>query len=158
MRSTGDIILLFPPVLNFVIAYVMISEVEMRRERSMLIASHALSVTFLFLWLSLGRKPLMTIPMNTTTVVSIVLLYLRTYDPPPSPAVAPTPRQCKRSECYISEDCIICWGAPATRALIPCKHLCLCDKCDVQLHLCPLCRSPIVAVVSTDQDECIEGE
>lgn len=52
---------------------------------------------------------------------------------------------------YISTDvvdnspyCIICQENDITRALLPCKHTCVCAECFARIDLCPLCRERIV--------------
>lgn len=39
--------------------------------------------------------------------------------------------------------CLICRAAPASRALLPCRHVCSCRRCFEQLDRCPMCRSLI---------------
>ena len=40
-------------------------------------------------------------------------------------------------------DCVICLSAPATTAVLPCRHLCICSACTAHLNprLCPVCRA-----------------
>ncbi|XP_032521204.1 cell growth regulator with RING finger domain protein 1-like isoform X2 [Danaus plexippus] len=39
--------------------------------------------------------------------------------------------------------CCVCASAPLSRALLPCRHACLCARCLPKLDKCPICRSPI---------------
>jgi hypothetical protein len=40
--------------------------------------------------------------------------------------------------------CVVCLENKKNMLLLPCKHVCSCDKCSVQLTDCPLCRTKIV--------------
>lgn len=37
-------------------------------------------------------------------------------------------------------DCVICFDAPATYAILPCGHVVACDACIGNLSICPICR------------------
>ncbi|XP_068619284.1 cell growth regulator with RING finger domain protein 1-like [Battus philenor] len=39
--------------------------------------------------------------------------------------------------------CCVCASAPLSRALLPCRHACLCARCLPKLDKCPICRSAI---------------
>ncbi|CAH1393378.1 unnamed protein product [Nezara viridula] len=39
--------------------------------------------------------------------------------------------------------CVVCLNLPISRALLPCRHTCVCGSCFNRLKCCPLCRSPI---------------
>ena len=40
------------------------------------------------------------------------------------------------------DDCVVCLSAPATTALLPCRHWCVCDACFAHLAAkCPVCRA-----------------
>ncbi|XP_014280051.1 cell growth regulator with RING finger domain protein 1 isoform X2 [Halyomorpha halys] len=39
--------------------------------------------------------------------------------------------------------CVVCLNLPLSRALLPCRHTCVCGSCFDRLKSCPLCRSPI---------------
>ncbi|XP_049878205.1 cell growth regulator with RING finger domain protein 1-like [Pectinophora gossypiella] len=39
--------------------------------------------------------------------------------------------------------CCVCAAAPLSRALLPCRHACLCAHCLPKLDKCPICRSAI---------------
>jgi len=38
--------------------------------------------------------------------------------------------------------CRVCRTQDVSMLLLPCRHLCLCQDCEGQLHACPLCRTP----------------
>ena len=62
------------------------------------------------------------------------------------------------TEHELCSDCCVCLeeGA-ATRAIMPCRHLCLCVECEnklIGLDLCPICREEITDIVQVaDGDE-----
>jgi hypothetical protein len=43
-----------------------------------------------------------------------------------------------------ARDCVVCIADPATVAVLPCRHLCLCSDCAEELRsrscFCPICR------------------
>jgi len=39
--------------------------------------------------------------------------------------------------------CVVCQFYPLSRALLPCRHTCICALCFGKLDTCPMCRSPI---------------
>lgn len=39
--------------------------------------------------------------------------------------------------------CVICLDNNISRALLPCRHACICGKCYAQIDRCPICRSYI---------------
>ncbi|XP_001945098.2 cell growth regulator with RING finger domain protein 1 isoform X1 [Acyrthosiphon pisum] len=39
--------------------------------------------------------------------------------------------------------CVVCQYYPLSRALLPCRHTCICASCFGKLETCPMCRSPI---------------
>lgn len=39
--------------------------------------------------------------------------------------------------------CVVCQHFPLSRALLPCRHTCICASCFGKLDRCPMCRSPI---------------
>lgn len=47
--------------------------------------------------------------------------------------------------------CVICQDQLKSIVLMPCRHLCLCKACYIQLkryrHLCPVCRQPFVQTI-----------
>ena len=43
------------------------------------------------------------------------------------------------------ELCIICHACPVTRALLPCRHQCICGACFPRTKLCPICRKLITS-------------
>ncbi|XP_023287762.1 cell growth regulator with RING finger domain protein 1 isoform X2 [Orussus abietinus] len=48
--------------------------------------------------------------------------------------------------------CVVCQYFPLSRALLPCRHTCICASCFGKLDRCPMCRSPIKSYF------CIRGE
>lgn len=46
-----------------------------------------------------------------------------------------------------AEPCVICLSESRTTALLPCRHMCVCESCAVQLKLrkqaCPICRREV---------------
>jgi len=42
-----------------------------------------------------------------------------------------------------SEKCSVCMEQKATIAMIPCGHLCCCEKCSRGMKSCPVCRAPV---------------
>lgn len=40
-------------------------------------------------------------------------------------------------------NCIVCHTDVINRALLPCRHACVCDGCFLRLDKCPMCRSVI---------------
>ncbi|XP_030754436.1 cell growth regulator with RING finger domain protein 1-like [Sitophilus oryzae] len=48
--------------------------------------------------------------------------------------------------------CVVCQTYPLSRALLPCRHTCICASCFNKLERCPMCRGPIKSYF------CIRGE
>ncbi|XP_032221819.2 cell growth regulator with RING finger domain protein 1 isoform X1 [Nematostella vectensis] len=49
--------------------------------------------------------------------------------------------------------CIICQNLPVTRALLPCRHACVCGSCFSRLgSMCPLCRQVIRSYFLTQEE------
>ncbi|XP_025833459.1 cell growth regulator with RING finger domain protein 1 isoform X2 [Agrilus planipennis] len=48
--------------------------------------------------------------------------------------------------------CVVCQYFPLSRALLPCRHTCICASCFDRLDRCPMCRGPIKSYF------CIRGE
>lgn len=48
--------------------------------------------------------------------------------------------------------CVVCQCFPLSRALLPCRHTCICASCFTKLENCPMCRSPIKSYF------CVRGE
>lgn len=44
--------------------------------------------------------------------------------------------------------CVICRDEQKTVVLLPCRHLCLCFNCSGSIRTCPLCRKPIMNIIS----------
>lgn len=47
--------------------------------------------------------------------------------------------------------CVICQDEPITKALLPCRHACVCGTCFSKIDLCPLCRSSIQSFISMNK-------
>ncbi|RZF34232.1 hypothetical protein LSTR_LSTR016998 [Laodelphax striatellus] len=43
----------------------------------------------------------------------------------------------------VEQLCVVCQYFPLSRALLPCRHTCICASCFGKLDTCPMCRSPI---------------
>ncbi|XP_063705541.1 cell growth regulator with RING finger domain protein 1-like isoform X2 [Culicoides brevitarsis] len=41
--------------------------------------------------------------------------------------------------------CVVCQYFPLSRALLPCRHTCICAVCFSKLDRCPMCRAPITS-------------
>jgi hypothetical protein len=67
-------------------------------------------------------------------------------------AAAATAKQKKNDK---PAECVICMSVPPDTAILPCRHLCLCRECcvellkqtDIQGKRCPLCRKPIASTL-----------
>jgi len=46
----------------------------------------------------------------------------------------------KRKREEDSSSCVVCMEKEKKVLLLPCKHLCLCEDCSVDVNSCPLCR------------------
>ncbi|CAK1547460.1 unnamed protein product [Leptosia nina] len=49
--------------------------------------------------------------------------------------------------------CCVCAAAPLSRALLPCRHACLCAGCLPKLDKCPICRSMITSYFCIRNEE-----
>lgn len=45
----------------------------------------------------------------------------------------------------IEEACVVCQTNRITRALLPCRHVCVCRSCFGRLETCPMCRAKFLA-------------
>ncbi|XP_046402434.1 cell growth regulator with RING finger domain protein 1-like isoform X3 [Ischnura elegans] len=52
----------------------------------------------------------------------------------------------------VEQLCVVCQYFPLSRALLPCRHTCVCASCFAKLDRCPMCRGPIRSYF------CIRGE
>lgn len=65
----------------------------------------------------------------------------------------------KLQDLYVSGDCdndnipkcVICLENDITRALLPCRHTCVCEVCFDQINDCPLCRSTITSFIQMNK-------
>lgn len=44
--------------------------------------------------------------------------------------------------------CVVCRDEQKNVVLMPCRHLCLCLNCSGAIRICPLCRKPIIKILS----------
>lgn len=76
---------------------------------------------------------------------SLKQLYLATGNPSPSSYEDST--ETARLEASPSggdtQLCVVCQTSPLSRALLPCRHTCICATCFTKLAQCPMCRSQI---------------
>ncbi|GLH03435.1 Death-associated inhibitor of apoptosis 1 [Gryllus bimaculatus] len=86
-------------------------------------------------------------------------LYLATGNPlsyedePTAPLVCPQEEEERSVWTTAGEQlCVVCQYFPLSRALLPCRHTCICASCFSKLDRCPMCRSPIRSYF------CIRGE
>ncbi|XP_012553121.1 cell growth regulator with RING finger domain protein 1 [Bombyx mori] len=49
--------------------------------------------------------------------------------------------------------CCVCAAQPLSRALLPCRHACLCARCLPKLDKCPICRSAITSYFCIRNEE-----
>lgn len=61
--------------------------------------------------------------------------------------IAELGKEHSHDESEMGEPCVICLSEPRTTALLPCRHLCVCEQCALQLKLrrdrCPICRAEV---------------
>uniref|UniRef100_A0A336N1J5 CSON004643 protein n=2 Tax=Culicoides sonorensis TaxID=179676 RepID=A0A336N1J5_CULSO len=50
-----------------------------------------------------------------------------------------------RDEQQQDQLCVVCQYFPLSRALLPCRHTCICAVCFSKLDRCPMCRAPITS-------------
>ncbi|KAG7161836.1 cell growth regulator with RING finger domain protein 1-like [Homarus americanus] len=70
----------------------------------------------------------------------------------------------EEAEVPLEEACVVCQTKKTTRALLPCRHVCVCDVCCGRLDNCPMCRARILAYflvapedsLSVSEDETVE--
>uniref|UniRef100_U5EGF5 Putative cell growth regulator with ring finger protein n=1 Tax=Corethrella appendiculata TaxID=1370023 RepID=U5EGF5_9DIPT len=51
--------------------------------------------------------------------------------------------------------CVVCHYFPLSRALLPCRHTCICAVCFSKLDRCPMCRAPITSYFCIRSEEYI---
>lgn len=54
--------------------------------------------------------------------------------------------------------CVVCQYFPLSRALLPCRHTCICASCFGKLERCPMCRSPIKSYFCIRSEEYLPSE
>ena len=52
----------------------------------------------------------------------------------------------------MAKSCIICTNAPRTK-IYSCGHYCVCEKCDLRIQLCPICRSQKSILLNKEKEE-----
>lgn len=53
---------------------------------------------------------------------------------------------------FANSACVICQSMPVTRALLPCRHACICGGCFPRLNACPLCREVIQSYFKVQEE------
>jgi hypothetical protein len=44
----------------------------------------------------------------------------------------------------VNNTCVVCQESPVTRAMLPCRHACVCARCFTRLRdRCPMCRAHV---------------
>lgn len=46
--------------------------------------------------------------------------------------------------------CVVCQASPVHRALLPCRHACVCNECFARLITCPMCRAYIISSLNLE--------
>ncbi|XP_071648904.1 cell growth regulator with RING finger domain protein 1 isoform X2 [Temnothorax longispinosus] len=54
--------------------------------------------------------------------------------------------------------CVVCQYFPLSRALLPCRHTCICASCFGKIDRCPMCRSPIKSYFCIRSEEYMPPE
>ena len=54
--------------------------------------------------------------------------------------------------------CIVCRSLPVTRALLPCRHACICGLCFGKINLCPMCRAGIQSFFRLQDEPFLPGD
>lgn len=54
--------------------------------------------------------------------------------------------------------CVVCQYFPLSRALLPCRHTCVCSVCFEKLDRCPMCRSPFNSYFTIRSEDYSPGE
>jgi hypothetical protein len=44
--------------------------------------------------------------------------------------------------------CVVCFNAPISVLLLPCKHCCMCEACTEQVEVCPICCAQIASKIT----------
>ncbi|XP_076055901.1 cell growth regulator with RING finger domain protein 1-like [Oratosquilla oratoria] len=61
-------------------------------------------------------------------------------------------QQESEDEISLDEACVVCQVNQTTRALLPCRHVCVCHSCFHRLENCPMCRTRIVSYFLVDRE------
>lgn len=63
----------------------------------------------------------------------------------------------KEDDDAMGRECVICMSDPRDTAVLPCRHLCLCQHCAnimrLQCNKCPICRQPVSSLLQIEMDE-----
>lgn len=70
-------------------------------------------------------------------------LYLATGNPSPCSYEDSTETARLEASSPETQLCVVCQTSPLSRALLPCRHTCICATCFTKLNQCPMCRSAI---------------
>jgi len=72
---------------------------------------------------------------------------------PEDPVLSGKNKEVMASQPRQGSECVIGLQAEAVKALMLCRHLCVCEAPICMLHLCPLYRAPVVEEPSTSVAE-----
>jgi len=70
----------------------------------------------------------------------------------PDGATTTTPNTDLPPEPFSDILCSVCQVSLVTRAIIPCRHVCLCKLCFEKVESCPICRGPIIYYFRTREE------
>ena len=71
----------------------------------------------------------------------------------PQPIHMQTTTAWTSSPSYEHQLCVVCQYFPLSRALLPCRHTCICASCFSKLDRCPMCRGPITSYFCIRSEE-----
>ncbi|CAL8316524.1 unnamed protein product [Merluccius merluccius] len=54
-------------------------------------------------------------------------------------------------------DCVVCQNGAINRALLPCRHACVCDACVSRFQHCPICRAFVMESFALSQEPAAAG-
>lgn len=79
------------------------------------------------------------------------------YEDTPADGSAPRRKAFELKEIYGCDmlkptECVICMSAPRDTTVLPCRHLCVCKDCAIEMqtssHKCPMCRQPVESLLT----------
>uniref|UniRef100_A0A8D8V2A5 Cell growth regulator with RING finger domain protein 1 n=1 Tax=Cacopsylla melanoneura TaxID=428564 RepID=A0A8D8V2A5_9HEMI len=89
---------------------------------------------------------------------SLKQLYLATGNPSPSSYEdANETARLEASPGAEAQLCVVCQTSPLSRALLPCRHTCICATCFSKLAQCPMCRSQIKSYFCVRAEDYLSG-